>query len=179
MAQEVKHALQIAHNIACLYECSNHRLWYPRFSLAWLGVAPQAFILDERNGTAAADIPNVDTSLSAEEVRQGIDEQYGVANIPNNNLSLSIPIAERIPRVGRTSSLHRALRMIPNIWRDRRILHIRLCASKIIRAIQHSSHLRHALKNAFGVTLLGLPAFLPTGSAGQYFIGSDVLVPNQ
>lgn len=57
--------------------------------------------------------------------------------------------------------------MIPNIWRDRRILQIRLCASKIIRAIQHSSHLRHALKNAFGVTLLGLPAFLPTGSAGR------------
>lgn len=177
MAQEMQHALQIAHNVACLYERSNHRLWHPRFSLAWLGVAPSAFVLDERDGAGTAEVLDVDTALSTEEIRQGISEQYGVVNLPENDVSLSVPIVQHIPRVGRMSSLPRFLRAIPQLWRNRRILQIRLLLSKNIRAIQHSSHLRHALKNAIGVALLGLPAFLPVGSPGWCIAEFDKCVP--
>ncbi|EGO29517.1 hypothetical protein SERLADRAFT_359518 [Serpula lacrymans var. lacrymans S7.9] len=38
--------------------------------------------------------------------------------------------------------------------------------SKLARDAKHSSHLRHALKNAAGVALLSTPAFFPQGSAG-------------
>lgn len=171
MAHEMHHALQISFNIACLHENSRPRLWHPRFSWAWLGVAPSTFILDERSTILADEISDRDTNLSPEETRQGLFEHYDVSNIPDKDISLSIPIAEKIPGVGKKSAYRLPFRniriMITRVWRVRRVLRLRLGLSKIIRAIQHSSHLRHALKNAAGVGLLGFPAFLPTNSAGE------------
>lgn len=163
MAHEMHQSLQISHNIAYLHETSNHRLWYPHFSLAWFGVAPRTFILDERDGVFAADIPDINTSLSAGETKQGLDEQ--AADVPDNHASLSTPIIQRIPWIGKKSSYSFHL-VIPRLWRFRAVLRLRLGLSKVIRAIQHSSHLRHALKNAVGVALLSFPAFLPIGSSG-------------
>jgi hypothetical protein len=171
MAHEMHHALQISFNIACQHENSRPRLWHPRFSWAWLGVAPRTFILDERSAILDDEISDRDTNLSLEETRQGLVEHYGVSNIPDKDVSLSIPIAEKIPGVGKKSAYQFSFRdirlILTRVWRVRRVLRLRLGLSKIIRAIQHSSHLRHALKNAAGVGLLGFPAFLPTNSAGE------------
>lgn len=169
MAHEMHQSLQISHHIACLHETSNHRLWYPHFSLAWFGVAPRTFVLNERDGAFTADITDTDanTNLSAEETRRGLDEHYKVANIriPDSHVSLSTPVIKRIPGIVKKSAYHFHL-ALPRLWRFRAVLRLRLGLSKVIRAIQHSSHLRHALKNAVGVALLSFLAFFPPGSAG-------------
>lgn len=185
MAHEVHHALQISHTIVNLHQTSPRRLWHPHFSLAWFGVAPRTFILDERSTLVAEEIPDIDTNLSPEEARQGLAEHYGVANIPSS-ISLSIPIAEKSdPGPGRKYSYRFSVRqfhlVIPWVWRARGVLRIRLGLSKVVRAILHSSHLRHALKNAAGVALLSLPAFLPPESRGMhaiFAIGFHVLMKN-
>lgn len=165
------HALQISYNIATLHENSHTRLWHPRFSWAWLGVTPSTFILDERSAFLVEENTDVETNLSPEESRQGLAEQYGVVNLPNESVKSSLPIAEKIPGMGRRSVYRLSLRqihlIIPRLWRCRSVLSLRLGLSKVIRAIQHSSHLRHALKNAAGVALLSFPAFLPTNSPGE------------
>ena len=53
MAQEVRVALQVAQRFANYYETSRARLWYPRVSLAWLGVSPGPFISDDPNAQSA------------------------------------------------------------------------------------------------------------------------------
>lgn len=164
------HALTISHNIACLHENSRPRLWHPRFSWAWLGVAPRTFILDERSIAVAEDIYDAETNLSREETRQGLVEHCGVSNVPDTNVSLSIPITEKISGIGHKSahrfSFHQIYLLIPRVWRYRAVIGFRIRLSRVIRSIQHSSHLRHALKNAAGVALLSAPAFLPANSRG-------------
>jgi hypothetical protein len=171
MAHEMHHALQISHNTACLHETSRVRLWHPRFSWAWLGVAPITFILDERNTILAEEFSDRDTNLSLEETQQGLVEHHSVFNVLNKDISPSTPAAEQATGVDNNRARLFAFRdlhlVIPRIWRVRAVLRIRLGLSKVIRAIQHSSHLRHALKNAAGVALLSIPAFLPTDSAGE------------
>lgn len=40
--------------------------------------------------------------------------------------------------------------------------------SKVIHALKHSRHLRYGLKNAIGIAMLSLPAFLPGDKGGGY-----------
>jgi hypothetical protein len=171
MAHEIHHALQISHNTACLHETCRVRLWHPRFSWAWLGVAPSTFVLDERSTILAEEFSDRDTNLSLEETQQGLVEHHDVFNVLNRDLSPSTPTAEKATGVdnkrARLFSFRDIHLVIPRMWRIRAVLRIRLGLSKVIRAIQHSSHLRHALKNAAGVALLSIPAFLPTDSAGE------------
>jgi hypothetical protein len=169
MANEMDHALQICHGVACLYEDSRPQLWHPRFSWAWLGVAPDPFILEERSTTAVNDVYDIDTNLSTEETRRGLAESCGISTIPDKSGSLSLPTPNRIQ--GQRSvyrfSFRRIHRLIPQIWGYGGVVRFRVRLSKIIRSIRHSGHLRHALKNAAGVSLLSIPAFLPTSSAGE------------
>lgn len=166
------HALQISNDIITTHESSPPRLWHPRFSWSWLGVAPSTFILDERSRVLTEEHSDLDHGLSASETRQGIAETFGVANIANQNASTVLPIAEKIHGAGEnpsfTLSFRRIHLLIPLVWRFRSMIRLRLALSKIIRSTLHSSHLRHALKNAIGVALLSFPAFLPNGSAGEW-----------
>lgn len=177
MANEMHHALQISNDIIVAHESSPPRLWHPRFSWSWLGVAPSTFILDERTSLFKEEDSDLDPGLSASEARQGIAETFGVANITKKSVLVALPIAEKIPGVGErpsyTLSLRRIHLLIPLVWRFRSILRLRLALSKFIRSTQHSSHLRHALKNSIGVALLGFPAFLPINSSGKRNVISD------
>jgi hypothetical protein len=88
MAQELRVALQVAQRFAQHYETSRLRLWYPRVSLAWLGVPPGPFISDDPNaqfallsttGNGADVVPAADVHYTAPEWKQGLREHaYGV-----------------------------------------------------------------------------------------------------
>lgn len=56
------------------------------------------------------------------------------------------------------------------LWNLPAVLRFRSRLSRIIRSIQRSSHLRHAFKNAAGVALLSLPAFLASDSSGMFYL---------
>jgi hypothetical protein len=169
MAYDTSHLLQVAQRIAAHHEASPLRLWPPRLTWQWLGVAPRTFIMDEYGVHVAQDVIEAETTLSPEEVQQGMasvdkqDEKMGQ--------EVSDPLAlRRIPTGPQFSlrSLPRCLLWtLQRFWNHPMTLWLRLGTSKIIQKTQHSSHLRHAVKNATGVAILSTPAFLPSNSAGS------------
>ena len=172
MAYDTSHLLQVAQRIAAHHEASPLRFWPPRLTWQWLGVAPRTLIMDEYGAHASqdSDVIEAETTLSAEEVRQGmasVDElDEKMKEVP------CLPTLKLIP-----DGKHLSLRSLPRyslytlqqFWNNPFMLRIRLSASKTIRNTQHSSHLRHAMKNAIGVAMLSFPAFLPPTSSGLLF----------
>ncbi len=85
MTQEMGRALQVALQVATLYEESRTRLWHPRISLQWLGVPPGPSISDDSgdlvfasgaaidDGTLAGG--GTDERLTMLEVQQGLAER--------------------------------------------------------------------------------------------------------
>ncbi|KAG2349332.1 hypothetical protein BDR05DRAFT_979574 [Suillus weaverae] len=172
MAYDTSHILQVAQNIAAHHEASRLRFWLPQLTWQWLGVAPRTFIMEEYETPIAHDASEAETTLSVEEVRQGIAFVDRHDEITSQEVSYSHAI-RRIPTGPQLSlkSLPRCLSSTPQrLWNHPVILHLRLGASRVIRNMQHSSHLQHATKNAVGVAMLSFPAFLPSDSAGfQWF----------
>ncbi|KAG1778598.1 hypothetical protein EV702DRAFT_1178930 [Suillus placidus] len=172
MAYDTSQILQVAQNIAAHHEASRLRFWLPQLTWQWLGVAPRTFIMEEYETPIAHDASEAETTLSAEEVRQGIAFIDRHDEITSQEVSYSHAI-RRIPTGPQLSlkSLPRCLSSTPQrLWNHPVILHLRLGASRVIRNMQHSSHLQHATKNAVGVAMLSFPAFLPSDSAGfQWF----------
>lgn len=62
-----------------------------------------------------------------------------------------------------TAEMMNKLWSLPSVVRMRRLL------SAYYRAVRHSNHLKHAMKNAIGVAILTFPAFMPADSAGEHF----------
>ncbi|TFY72380.1 hypothetical protein EVG20_g641 [Dentipellis fragilis] len=161
MSHEMRQALHVAQRIVNLHDASHTRLWYPRLSWAWLGIAPRSVMLDDRAPlTGDQDYLGADTHLSQAEVKQGMVETMSMgldaeccAVPPTTSHS-----QEKLPLFRRLPSL------IHGLWSSRLVLRGRLGVSRILSSIQHSSHLQHAIKNAIGVALLSLPAFFPVGS---------------
>ncbi|KAH7908025.1 Fusaric acid resistance protein-like-domain-containing protein [Hygrophoropsis aurantiaca] len=177
MAYDTSHTLQVVQRIASHHEASPLRLWHPRLSLQWLGVAHRSFVVDDHGVQLDNDgAVEPDTTLSADEVRQGIasfDEPpqkhekdgmnyFCVVGTESNSVSKHFQHRIRRPSL-----------LLSWLWNHPRTLRARLGFSKIVRDTQHSSHLRHALKNAAGVAFLSFPAFLPETSAGSRWFRSD------
>ncbi|KAG1754200.1 hypothetical protein EDB19DRAFT_1665235 [Suillus lakei] len=172
MAYDTSHILQVAQNIAAHHQASRLRFWLPRLSWQWLGVAPRTFIMEEYGAPIAHDAFEAETTLSAEEVRRGIAFVDRQDDTMSQEVSYS-HVIRRLP-IGPQLSLKSLPRYLSStlqrLWNHPVILQLRLGASKMIRNTQHSSHLQHAAKNAIGVAMLSLPAFLPSNSAGfQWF----------
>lgn len=170
MAYDTSHLLQVAQKIAAHHEASPLRFWLPRLTWQWLGVAPRTFIMDEYGTHVAYDIIEAETTLSAEGVRQDV----AFVEQQNDKTDQEVPHLHALERI--PTSQHPSLRSPPQrllwtlqrFWNDPTTLRLRLGASKIIRNTRHSSHLRHAMKNAIGVAVLCFPAFLPSNSAGSF-----------
>lgn len=164
MAHELRHALIIAHKMTTIYDKSRTRLWYPRLTWAWLGLPPSMVINDEDTIPEEVQHRHVDpeSALSLAEARQGIAERAYPGIDPHK-----IPVTE-VPYKNKPGFhiLHLGS-WISGFWAARKVLRARLALSKFLRVIQHSSHIKHATKNAVGVALLSLPAFLPVGSPGE------------
>jgi len=124
--------------------------------------------MDEYGANIAQEVTEAETSLSAREIHHGMapyragaqetqEKRYCGGMKPREK-----PEAKGMRRYSPSSFLFRVRR----VWNHPHMLVLRLRASRAMRGLQHSSHLRHALKNAVGVALLGLAAFLPPTSAG-------------
>ncbi|KAF8061044.1 hypothetical protein FPV67DRAFT_1453065 [Lyophyllum atratum] len=152
MAQTMRNALNEAQNILVLYTTSNVRLWYPRFSLAWLGVPPSMMFIEERGLVMDEEIQDV-AATSPQEALQGIAEQESPA------ASATLPKK-------RATTMENYLPSYASIWNNPRTLAARLLLSRFLKSVEHSPHLRHAFKNAVGIAILSIPAFLPVTSLG-------------
>jgi hypothetical protein len=155
-------ALLVAEKILDLHNTSRTRLWYPCLSWAWLGIPPPTIIGDDRDRVMSADndpqLFEDENRLSMAEAREGLSE---LARWRDSNLSVPM-----FTHVGATFTSRESLRL-RNIIYGPRITRLRLLFARCVRAVTHSSHLQHALKNAVGVMLLSLPAVLPFGSPGR------------
>ena len=157
MGTEVQKALQVCTRMITLYESSSYRVWYPRISMAWLGLPPRSFMVDEQEVIPVESRPH-ETNLTIEEAREGVEEY-------NHPILDEEARSEGGSTLGKVSRANPAV-VIRRLWRSARVVRIRLRLSGWERAIHHSPHLQHAFKNAAGVALLSLPVFLPPGFSG-------------
>jgi hypothetical protein len=161
MANEMRRALLVADKILDLHNTSQTRVWYPRLSWAWLGIAPPTVIGDDRDRVLSDDNDpdrfEDENRLSVTEAREGLSE---LVRWREANLSRPIP-----PSLGSKFTSRESLQL--RIIYGPSITHLRFLFATCIRAIRHSSHLQHAVKNSIGVMLLSLPAFLSTDSSGR------------
>jgi len=158
MATEVRKALQACTRMIALYESSSYGVLLPRISIAWLGLPPRSLMFDEQEAIPVEHRPH-ETNLTAEEAREGVEEY-------------NRPIPDEDVKSEGGSTLKKAARANPavgvrRIWRSAWVVQARLRLSGWERAIHHSPHLQHALKNAAGVALLSLPVFLSPESSGM------------
>ena len=165
MAQEMLHALTVAERILLSYENSRVRLWYPRVTMAWLGIAPPTVAMDDRAAIPDDPVPIGDARrLSATEAQQGLVEHLEIFQNSKHAAvaRAKIRASDRFPGGWDpwTFSVYR-------LWSSTPILRARLALSPLLRSFTHSTHLQHAFKNALGVMLLSLPAFFPEGSPGR------------
>lgn len=184
ISDDMLRALKISHTVACLHEDSRRQLWLPHLSWAWLGSAPKIFILEEKNTITVGEMMDMNSRLSTETQenlitrrlsatsRRGAVERYGTTNVEDKDLTVFSHLVEK----GMTDTNQKPVSRFtwsqlylafPWAWGTPFVLRIRLLMSKALKSIKHSSHLRHALKNAVGVAALSVPAFLPVGSKGM------------
>lgn len=185
MAQEVQNALHLAKYM--IERCKNRklRLLHPMFSLAWFGVTPAPYIdVTEHHiystGTKPGSSEHImmsDVDLSHPEQRQGFAEKQNAGAkiqypFPSTaRMFASVPTMDSDDdTLAETFSFRQLWRRWRiwrrNVWNHGRIIQVRWRLWKVHRSIRHSSHLRHAVKNAIGVALLSFPAFMPIGSGG-------------
>ncbi|KAH9174246.1 hypothetical protein EDB89DRAFT_2067893 [Lactarius sanguifluus] len=154
MAEEMHNALIVVDRVLLLHSTSRTRLWYPRLSLAWLGIAPPT-IIDDTHVTLDDDDPGRfedEHNMSMAEAREGLSE---------------LARWREATWYSRPSSPEPNEIYYRNVIYGPRITRFRLIFATCVRGVARSSHLQHAIKNSIGVALLSLPAFLPTGSSGQ------------
>ncbi|GLB35274.1 putative fusaric acid resistance protein-like [Lyophyllum shimeji] len=164
VAQALRSALDEAQNILRVHSTSNVRLWYPRLSSAWLGVTPNTVLLEER-GIIADQTVEDEATTSPQEELEGIAEQKAP-------LAPAMLPMKRAPETD-TSSIVLWRHFTPRrIWDSPRTLAVRLRLSRYAKSVKHSPHLRHAFKNAAGITVLSIPAFLPVTSPGNAWFRS-------
>ncbi|KIJ69535.1 hypothetical protein HYDPIDRAFT_145711 [Hydnomerulius pinastri MD-312] len=189
MAYDTSHILQVAQKIAAHHDASRLRLWHPKLSLQWLGVPPRTFFMDEHGTFIVQEVLEPETTLSIQEVQQGmaaVEKSTVAAETEPESYFLALnKESPPIPNLSIKTLPRCSFILLSRLWNHPQTLRIRLLASKVIRNTQHSSHLRHALKNAIGVAALSVPAFLPSDSAsnrwftafhGQWMIISYVWV---
>jgi hypothetical protein len=149
------------------YEHSMPRLWYPRLTWAWLGIAPRAYIVDEPSTflNQEEDMTRA-TTMSYEEAQRGFDH---VDDTLRQKMIIRLQTEARkqkkSPLTFSISGLHL---LLYRAWNGSRMLRGRLQLSHALRSVYHSRHVLHGLKNAGGVALLSLPALLPSNTRGRF-----------
>ncbi|KAJ3915272.1 hypothetical protein F5877DRAFT_81995 [Lentinula edodes] len=174
MAEEAERALNVAHVILHSYQTSSVRLWHPRLSLAWFGVAPSTILLEETE-----TLP--ENLFALQDLNNAVDPSYR----PSEEILQEISLGRKLQRNDiedpgtKTKGLVRMLyrfrfnKIIWSLWNHPIILQARLKLHELVMSFKKSSRIdiKHAFKNALGVSMLAIPAFLPASSAGrQWFI---------
>src|SRR6266702_2777537 len=170
MAEEMHNALVVVDRILLFHNTSRTRLWYPRLSLAWLGIAPPTIIDDIHVTPDDPERFENEHNMSMAEAREGLSE---LARWREANSSTSLSRSSSSKPTNK-----KGLLCIPNVIYGPRITRFRLIFAACVRGVARSSHLQHAIKNSIGVALLSLPAFLPTGSSGKHRTLSGLSAPH-
>lgn len=166
MAQEIQSGLHVIQEIRACYDESKPRLWYPRVSLAWLGVTPTMVSFDEGGTFLDESLPDEPNLLSEREALQGIAERTYSEDQDDDYVKRLTTKKPRI--IGRPFSARWFRSLIYSTWNHPKALRARLRLSRLLKSLEGSPHLRHAFKNAAGVALLGLPAFLASDTSGAF-----------
>lgn len=159
MANSMRHTIHIVEDVVSFYETSPIRLYYPRFTAAWLGVAPASIIHED--GEQVTDQADTPVYMNMSETLENLTIQ----NIDEDDEDL--PRKKRIVASGHPLSYRWWSSLLRSAWNQRATMRYRLIFSEVLRSLLHSSHVKHALKNALGVALLSIPAFLANGSPGR------------
>ncbi|KAL5635301.1 hypothetical protein ACGC1H_004175 [Rhizoctonia solani] len=154
ISSELIRALTLAHGILSIHHTTSHpRIFFLRPSWFWLGMSPRTVVAEEESPAPSgpstefdAD-PNADT-LSVNEAR-----------------TVLLPT----PTTATLSQKWSAAR----VMRTPIALRTRIALSNWLWRARHSKHVQHALKNALGIALLMIPAFLPASSSGKKYYDSN------
>ncbi|KAK1229061.1 hypothetical protein PQX77_007877 [Marasmius sp. AFHP31] len=166
MAHESVHALKVAESILDAYETSRPKLWHPRFTLAWLGAASPAIVLEDRGAPPEESFSHqARTDISTEETKAGLSERGDLLVHDDKRRHAFISPSF----YGRTLSCQRIKSLFTYGWNHPSTMSTRLTLSRVFRSIAHSNHLKHAFKNSIGVALLSLPAFLHDSSPARHW----------
>ena len=128
------------------------QLQLPRISLAWFGILPGPFLpYDQDDDTDASENPREPPEYIArfEEIAKGEARNRASELSEEDHRSIWRSIILYLSRL---------------LWTNDRMIGFRLRLWSLLRSVQRSHHLHHALKNALGVTLLTIPAFFPKES---------------
>ena len=173
MAHEIRVALQVAQRFSHKYDSCSPRLWFPRVSLAWLGVPPGSFISDDPNALLSSasrdDLPDLNTDFSEGEVKQGLQEQVYRIDVRKSAAKAAIlRLSKKNTTTSQVPEKHSWTRGFRrSFWTSRKAMQLRIRIWRFMQAVRHSSHVRHGLKAAVGVAILTFPAFCPAESAAR------------
>ncbi|KAG8705778.1 hypothetical protein FRC11_008787, partial [Ceratobasidium sp. 423] len=186
ISSEIIRALTLMLSVLEIHTSNRPRLFFLRPSWLWLGMSPRALVdqaqEEDRSGDGNA---NDIIALSAQEERQGMVQRRDKALLmsPAITSASPVPLRKRIRAAWRTirttplnfetlsNLVDLPRRMLVLHWNKANMLTLRVQLSRAVRKVQHSKHARHAIKHAFGITMLAIPSFLPIGSPGRtYFV---------
>ncbi|KIK67280.1 hypothetical protein GYMLUDRAFT_156220 [Collybiopsis luxurians FD-317 M1] len=171
MADELIRALSIAQELLHSYQTSSIHLWHPRLSLAWFGVSPSTIIPEENDSLAGRGHSFPESSVDPcyrhpHEVLQEISDrsfQHDILDVSQHNRRIA----------GRIIRLLWFKKKIRFLWNCSTVLRVRLILHEFLTSFRKTcrNHLKHAFKHALGVSLLAIPAFMPTSTAArQWFV---------
>ncbi|KAL1705659.1 hypothetical protein EV121DRAFT_279390 [Schizophyllum commune] len=165
MAHSMRHTITIVQDLVASYENSPIRLYYPRFTAAWLGVAPASIIHEEgEQVTEQSDNP---AYTDPNDTLENLVSQTSDDGDADSDSLREKGKGKRQVIAARPLSYAWWAAVLQVAWNMRTTLRYRLMLSRFLRSLLHSSHVKHAFKNAMGVALLSIPAFLPNGSPGR------------
>ncbi|KAJ1309456.1 hypothetical protein OPQ81_006232 [Rhizoctonia solani] len=186
ISSEITRALTLMLSVLELHTTNRPRIFFLRPSWMWLGMSPRALVdqaqEDDRGNDGGADDM---IALSAQEQKQGVFQRQDTALLMSPVIVSVTPMSfkKKIQVAWRTiRSAPLSLQALSNLvdlprrilalhWNKTNVLAFRVKLSRAVRRVQHSKHARHAIKHAFGITILAIPSFLPAGSVGRtYFI---------
>ncbi|KAF8682375.1 Fusaric acid resistance protein-like [Rhizoctonia solani] len=189
ISSEINRALTLMLSVLEIHASNRPRVFFLRPSWLWLGMSPRALFdqaqEEDRGGAEAASDADDTIALSTQEARQGVVQRRDKALLmsPAVQYASPVPVREKMQKTWeniRSTPLN--LETLSNLidlprrilviqWNKSNVLHFRVWLSRAVRKVQHSKHARHAIKHAFGITLLAIPSFLPTGTPGRtYFV---------
>ncbi|KAF8710760.1 Fusaric acid resistance protein-like, partial [Rhizoctonia solani] len=189
ISSEINRALTLMLSVLEIHASNRPRVFFLRPSWLWLGMSPRALFdqaqEEDRGGAEAASDADDTIALSTQEARQGVVQRRDKALLmsPAVQYASPVPVREKMQKTWENiRSTPLTLETLSNLidlprrilviqWNKSNVLHFRVWLSRAVRKVQHSKHARHAIKHAFGITLLAIPSFLPTGTPGRtYFV---------
>ncbi|KAF9505296.1 hypothetical protein BS47DRAFT_1385984 [Hydnum rufescens UP504] len=152
IASDLIAALKLAQSIAEKFQSrKRRRLWLPKLTKAWFSSRNPTPNWDSMDHDADEfDRDYSDGPYPSEQRKDIVEEEVEETSLDPNIKKKIVPI----------HSYRDIRRYLKGAWAS--VLEPRIRFSKSLHSLRHSPHPRYAFKNAFGVALLSLPAFLPS-----------------